>query len=81
MDSGTGLCTTSYSPTTHDYDAGSLADGTGYLLSSFLAADSINYLCENEQDKKVLKREVICLLVYGGTGNRAIELVRILAFV
>lgn len=58
---------TIYSATTNDYDAGSLEDGTGYLLSRAQAADSVNYLCENEQDMKVLKRgqappAVLCIV-------------------
>ncbi|KAH7717424.1 hypothetical protein AAVH_15155 [Aphelenchoides avenae] len=38
----------------NDYDAGSLEDGTAYLLSRAQAADSVNYLCENEQDRKMI---------------------------
>ncbi|KAH7699283.1 hypothetical protein AAVH_07679, partial [Aphelenchoides avenae] len=53
LDEATGFCATSSFLAANDYVAGSLNDGTAYLLSSFQAADAIDYLCDDEEDWKL----------------------------
>ncbi|KAH7678431.1 hypothetical protein AAVH_41670 [Aphelenchoides avenae] len=56
LDAATSLCiATEYSFPYGNYAAGNLRDGTQYLLTKDLAAESVNYQCTGKQDTKVRK--------------------------
>ncbi|KAH7662602.1 hypothetical protein AAVH_43436, partial [Aphelenchoides avenae] len=52
LDVATGFCTSNITHRPYDFEAGSLKNGTEYRLSRVQTADSINYLCDNEQARK-----------------------------